>query len=181
MAETYETYMEEIGSLWTARRDEAVERNRQLDEGAFAAIRDPREPELPPARADLPPHLNLAPLGNALGALRQSADRYEAVLAGANLGGAGVDEANRVLRQVEPALTSPDGLPRRPWFRHLVYAPGLYTGYGVKTLPGVREAIEQGYWKEAEEQAARLAERLRAAAELIDQAARALGGVNRPG
>ena len=55
-----------------------------------------------------------------------------------------------VLYRAERALTSDKGLPRRPWYRHFIYAPGFYTGYGVKTLPGVREAIEQRDWKEAE-------------------------------
>src|SRR5438445_685498 len=48
--------------------------------------------------------------------------------------------------------TTPQGLPRRPWFRHQIYAPGFYTGYGVKTVPGVREAIEQKQWTEANQQ-----------------------------
>ena len=54
--------------------------------------------------------------------------------------------------KTERALTRKEGLPRRPWYRHQIYAPGFYTGYGVKTLPGVREALEQRQWKEAEEQ-----------------------------
>ena len=48
----------------------------------------------------------------------------------------------------------PEGLPRRPWYRHAIYAPGFYTGYGVKTVPGVREAIEERKWDEAREQIA---------------------------
>jgi N-acetylated-alpha-linked acidic dipeptidase len=60
--------------------------------------------------------------------------------------------ANRSLAQVERSLTLPDGLPGRPWFKHQIYAPGMYTGYGVKTIPGVREAIEQKNWKQADEQ-----------------------------
>jgi N-acetylated-alpha-linked acidic dipeptidase len=52
----------------------------------------------------------------------------------------------------EHSMTSEAGLPRRPWFKHQIYAPGFYTGYGVKTIPGVREAVEQHDWKEAAEQ-----------------------------
>ena len=62
-------------------------------------------------------------------------------------------ELNRLLFQSERQLTAKDGLPRRPWYRHQIYAPGFYTGYGVKTLPGVREAIEQKNWSEASAQA----------------------------
>jgi N-acetylated-alpha-linked acidic dipeptidase len=52
----------------------------------------------------------------------------------------------------EQQLLSDNGLPRRPWYRHVIYAPGFYTGYGVKTLPGIREAVEQRNWREAQEQ-----------------------------
>jgi len=76
--------------------------------------------------------------------------------------------------QSERKLTSPEGLPRRPWFEHLIYAPGAYTGYGVKTIPGVREAIEQKKWNEADEQIARAASALQDEAALIDSAAQAL-------
>ena len=61
-------------------------------------------------------------------------------------------ELDRFLYRTERLLTRTEGLPRRDWFRHQIYAPGFYTGYGVKTLPGIREAIEQRNWKEAAEQ-----------------------------
>ena len=57
---------------------------------------------------------------------------------------------NRELIESERRLTNADGLPRRPWYKHLLYAPGVYSGYGVKTVPGVREAIEQKRYAEAE-------------------------------
>ncbi|PYQ47204.1 MAG: folate hydrolase, partial [Acidobacteria bacterium] len=59
---------------------------------------------------------------------------------------------DHVLMHIEQSLTLPEGLPRRPWFRHQIYAPGFYTGYGVKTVPGVREAIEQKQWTDANQQ-----------------------------
>ena len=70
----------------------------------------------------------------------------------------------------EQALTRAEGLPGRPWFRHHVYAPGYYTGYGVKTLPGVREALEQRDWKAAEEQAVIVARTLEGLAAQVDRA-----------
>jgi N-acetylated-alpha-linked acidic dipeptidase len=169
MADTYAGYLDELKSLWTARRDEAIELNRQHDEGVFAAIADPRSPRQAPKRAEVPPFLNLSPLDNAIATLKGSADRYEAALRRSSLASPQT-AANQALRQVEQALANDAGLPRRPWYRHLVYAPGFYTGYGVKTMPGVREAIEQGYWPEAEAEAARLAEHLIKAATLIDRA-----------
>jgi N-acetylated-alpha-linked acidic dipeptidase len=77
---------------------------------------------------------------------------------------------NAALVQVERALTEPAGLPGRPWYRHTIYAPGLYTGYGVKTLPGVRESIEQGQWIAAEAQVEVVASALQRAAGRITAA-----------
>ena len=81
---------------------------------------------------------------------------------------------NATLLQSERKLTSSAGLPGRPWFRHLVYAPGFYTGYEAKTIPGVREAIEQKKWKEADEQIVRAASVLQDEATLVDSAAQEL-------
>jgi len=81
---------------------------------------------------------------------------------------------NATLLQSERALTLADGLPRRPWYRHQIYAPGFYTGYGVKTLPGVREAIEQKNWREADDQVPRLARTLGAETDVINRAAEQL-------
>jgi N-acetylated-alpha-linked acidic dipeptidase len=65
-------------------------------------------------------------------------------------------------------------LPRRPWFKHQIYAPGFYTGYGVKTLPGIREAIEQHRWEEASEQIGVVAGTLEKTAAQVDRAAAVL-------
>ena len=77
-----------------------------------------------------------------------------------------IDEA---LIQTERAMTNDQGLPRRSWFKHQIYAPGFYTGYGVKTLPGVREAIEQRNWKEANDE-------IKVVAETLDHLASAISG-----
>jgi N-acetylated-alpha-linked acidic dipeptidase len=82
-----------------------------------------------------------------------------------------MDAVNRKLTQTERALTLPDGLPGRPWFQHQIYAPGLYTGYGVKTIPGVREAIEQKNWKQADEQIVRAGQVLENEARVIEEIA----------
>lgn len=73
-------------------------------------------------------------------------------------------------------MTSEDGLPRRNWFRHQIYAPGFYTGYGVKTLPGIREAIEERAWEETSAQVERLAGTLTRLADKIDEATALLSG-----
>ena len=119
----------------------------------------------------MPPFLSFAPIENGVEALARSADRYEKALAKAALGRASSQAVNQKLIESERRLTDPAGLPGRPWFKHQIYAPGVYTGYGVKTIPAVREAIEQKRWAEAETQIARVGRVLAAEAALIDAAA----------
>jgi N-acetylated-alpha-linked acidic dipeptidase len=83
---------------------------------------------------------------------------------------------NERLIQAERALTSADGLKNRPWYIHMLYAPGFYTGYGVKTIPGVREAIEQGEWQNADREIARAAAAAEREATLISGLATTLTG-----
>jgi N-acetylated-alpha-linked acidic dipeptidase len=97
----------------------------------------------------------------------------EAVAAGGANPGA-VNAANQVLMSAERALTRQDGLPGRKWFRHQLYAPGLYTGYSAKTLPGVREAAELGKFEEARQQVGVLAETIRAFTAVVERATASL-------
>lgn len=90
---------------------------------------------------------------------------------GAGLTSAGVGQVNQILIQSERELTDPRGLPKRAWFEHLIYAPGYYTGYAVKTIPGVREAIEQKQWAEADQEIGRVSGALGKIAQSIDAAA----------
>jgi N-acetylated-alpha-linked acidic dipeptidase len=101
--------------------------------------------------------LDLSPVRSALSRLAASADAYEKALGKlARLDAAAparpkqpLRELNELLYSTERAFRYEPGLPRRDWFKHLAYAPGFYTGYGVKTLPGIREGIEQAQWDEA--------------------------------
>jgi len=176
-AETVGRYVKEVEKLATETRDQIQERNRQLDDGVFTATSDPWQPLVPPAREAAAPHLNFAPLDDATDALSKAAERYDRAFTkaqangGASLAKPEAGTLNATLRQAERTLTSATGLPRRPWYRHLVYAPGFYTGYGVKTLPGVREAIEQKNWAEAQQQIGATAQVLTAEAGVIGQAA----------
>jgi N-acetylated-alpha-linked acidic dipeptidase len=128
--------------------------------------------------------LNFAPLQNAVKALAASARRYQKAVAKAQpkfgdpTQTAAVEELNHVLLQAERSLTNPDGLPRRAWFKHLLYAPGVYSGYGAKTMPGVREGIELGRYGEAEKEIARVAKVLDAEAALLDTASKILDRIN---
>jgi N-acetylated-alpha-linked acidic dipeptidase len=90
---------------------------------------------------------------------------------GGRLASASLAEVNHLLIESERKLTTSEGLPNRPWFKHQLYAPGFYTGYAVKTVPAVREAIEQKQWKQADEAIVVVAGALRNEAELISSAA----------
>jgi len=171
-AETVRGYIDELKKLDEDQRSEIVERNRELEEGAFTAAADPRLQFVPPPKDPVPPHLNFAPLENGIDALTRSAQRYDAVRQKATA--SNVQGVNAKLIQSERDLTDSAGLPGRPWFRHMIYAPGFYTGYGVKTIPGVREAIEQKRWQEADEQIQRVGGILTKEADLLEEAASAL-------
>jgi N-acetylated-alpha-linked acidic dipeptidase len=179
-ADTIHGYVGELKKLLKDRQTEIEETNKELDEGVFAATADPRKPSAPPAPKAVPPYLNFAPLENADTTLTQSADRFTKTLAAARAKGE-IDpqtlaEVNALLIQSERRLTLDAGQPLRPWYKHMIYAPGAYTGYGVKTLPTVREALEQDDWKQAEEQVPVVAKVLVDEAALIDTVAGLLGG-----
>ena len=174
-AETMKKYDDELKKLLKDQQDEATETNRELDDGVYAAVSDPRHPTLPPKRAEVPPFINFAPLDNAVAALTRSAERYQKASVAIRNGNANFSELNQLLLQSERRLTLDEGLPRRPWYKHMIYAPGWYTGYSPKTMPGVREAIEEKRYREAEAQVGNVAKVLQAEAELIDNAADQLG------
>ena len=178
-AETVKRYLDELKKLLKSKQDEIAERNRQLEEGVFSATADPKEAFVSPSREEVPPHLNFAPLENALENLTRGAERYSKAAAGVKTSGKApsasiISSVNKKLIQSERLLTDQKGLPGRDWFRHLIYAPGFYTGYGVKTIPGVREAIEQKKWIEAESEIVRVAGILEQEARLIESAAKEL-------
>jgi N-acetylated-alpha-linked acidic dipeptidase len=177
LADTIHKYTDELQKLLKTKQDEITERNREVEDGELVANADPKKPYVLPAVEDVPPHLNFAPLLNASDTLTRSAERYQRALGkvttngGLAFGQALIQSLNAKLIQSERKLTSTDGLPGRPWYQHMLYAPGFYTGYGVKTIPGVREAIEQKKWKEADQQIARVGIVLQDEAALIDSAA----------
>jgi N-acetylated-alpha-linked acidic dipeptidase len=177
VAEIIQRYLDELKKLLKNKQDEIRERNKEISEGVFTATSDPKEKYVPPSAEEVPPFLNFAPLENASEALTRSADRYEKILKKVREAldkspkGSTVRTINELLIHSERKLTDDVGLPGRPWFKHMVYAPGAYTGYGVKTIPGVREAIEQNKWKEAEREIGRAARVLENEAGLVDAAA----------
>ena len=185
LASTVQSYVDELEKLLDHERDQVLELNREIDEGTYAAIDDPREPMVTPEKKAIPPHLAFAPLQNGADALTRSATRYgDAVKAARQRGDTvlasnSLRAVNALLIRSERRLTDDRGLPGRTWYKHQLYAPGFYTGYGVKTMPAVREAIEQHHFDEADSAIVHLGEVLDAEAALVDSAATALGEVSR--
>jgi len=178
-ADTVQKYTKDLQKLLADKQEEIRERNQELDEGVFKATFDPRRPTVAPAHEEVPPHLNFAPMENAAEMLTRSAAHYQKALLQKQTGLSEIQaETLRVLNakliDSERKLTSGDGLPRRPWYKHLLYAPGVYSGYGVKTVPGVREGIEQKRYSEAEQEILRVAKALEQESELVDSAAQLL-------
>ncbi|MFN8065085.1 MAG: M28 family metallopeptidase [Vicinamibacterales bacterium] len=179
LADTTQGYVRDLQNLLKQKQDEVRERNREVTDGTLAAVNDPKAPRPIPALEDVPPALNFAPLENAASALTRAADRYKAALAKAGSDPAMLRAVNARLIQAERQFIDESGLPRRPWYRHLLYAPGFYTGYGVKTVPGVREGIEQKRYAEAEKEVVRVAAAIDRLTALIEDAAGKVGGGTR--
>ena len=176
LADTVQTYVSDLEAQLKNRQTEVKELNQQIEEGVFTAIADPRRQTTAPVVESVPPSINFAPLDNAASALSQAADRYKKSLEAARsrLTPDQIRAINKGVIQSERHLTDTGGLPRRPWYRHMLYAPGFYTGYAVKTMPGVREALEQKNYAEAEREIVRVAEALTLEAQLIDGLTQAL-------
>jgi N-acetylated-alpha-linked acidic dipeptidase len=177
--DTLKIYVKELKDLAQKMHDDISERNREIEEGLFKATEDPKQPLVAPAHEAVPPHLNFAPLDNAVEALDRSAAQYHHALEQANAknaltSAATLTDINRLLIDSERRLLTSEGLPNRPWFKHQLYAPGYYTGYAAKTVPAVREAIEQKQWKQADEEIVVIGRVLQDEAALIASAAEKL-------
>jgi N-acetylated-alpha-linked acidic dipeptidase len=183
LSETVARYVSEVSKLNNDEREAIAERNRRILEKTYELAADPTTTLIVPKLEAVPPVLSFIPLQNALNRLQQSTRNYETAVreasAARRLQSRETQQSlDHALRQIEPALIVERGLPRRPWYRHAIYAPGFYTGYGAKTLPGIREAIEQHNWPEASEQIVIAAAAIERAAAQIDRASAALRGSN---
>ncbi len=184
-ADTYSGYVDDLMASTDAMREETDDINQRIDDGVWRLAADPTRPVLAPARKDPVPYLAFAPLQNVAKTLDEVAKHYDEALAAATaraepLPAATRDQVDELLRTAERKLTRREGLPKRSWYVHYVYAPGFYTGYGVKTLPAAREAIEQREWRTAETQISvtagvlrEYAAQIQRAINLLDQAAMA--------
>ncbi|HEX7761234.1 MAG TPA: transferrin receptor-like dimerization domain-containing protein [Caulobacteraceae bacterium] len=177
LADTVAAQVEELKKLTSTMRERSAATDKLLDQRAFALAADPTLTSAPPEREDVVPTIDFKALEDAVARLKASAKAYdEAAGSIATLKPDRRNQVNALLQGAEQDLTDARGLPGRPWYRHLIYAPGLLTGYGSKTLPGVREALESRRWSEAGEFVGRTAAVLGAVSDRLDKAAALLKG-----
>lgn len=149
---TINNYVNELTALTDQTRENTTFENDLIKSKQYNLATDPtKKIKIPIAKTEVP-YLDFSPLQNALNTLEKSTNQLANVWEKSLASTTNHDALNKSLYQAEQQLLSVNGLPRRPWFKHTIYAPGFYTGYGVKTMPGIREAIEQRNWKEAQEQ-----------------------------
>jgi len=172
-------YVSEVERLTETERDETARLNGLVDEGVFKLAADPQEARLAPAVPADVPMLAFEALDRAANRFKKSAATYDEALARASsldfkLSNADLAHLNGILQGLEHALLSERGLPGRSWYRHMLYAPGQYTGYAAKTLPGIRESVELRRWPDAIDYISVVAEALDKAAVRMDEATDAL-------
>ena len=151
--------------------------NDLLDNNDFAISSNPKKTYLPPKRLRQVPEFDFKPLDAALARLSTSAWKYEEALLKFQKGSLSPErksKINALLRSVDQAFINSKGLPRRDWFKNMMYAPGYYTGYGVKTLPGIREGLEERKWNEVRLYIKEVSKALDRASENINSASRIL-------
>jgi N-acetylated-alpha-linked acidic dipeptidase len=173
LADNVALYVDEIEALADGMRSDTDRTNQLIADGTYAVAMNPSKSFGPPLAKAPVPHFNFAPLKNALGRLQAAADDFDAAAASSS---SSTEEINELLYTSERLLTRDAGLDGREWYKHHIYAPGFYTGYGVKTIPGVREAIEQRSFEKVEPQIMIAAEVLNAIAERIENLTTMLDG-----
>jgi len=148
---TVNDYVGEVKKLLDDERAETEVQNKMIRDKLFEMAKDPKKVYVTPQLRQDVPYLNFSSLENSMVQLKEKAEDFQKIYNnGFQMSVADQNALNDILYKAERSLIDPNGLPRRPWYKHEIYAPGFYTGYGVKTLPGIREAIEQRNWKEAQ-------------------------------
>jgi N-acetylated-alpha-linked acidic dipeptidase len=150
-------HQDELKGMAEKMRRDTEKENRYVKEGVYRLAADPLEKRLLPGLLDEVPAFDFGPLDSALHKIKSAADHFfqaEEILRSSP--GASPDgrksQSDKAIFLTERNLLRPEGLPRRPWFKNYLDAPGFYAGYGAKPLPGVREALENRDWLEVEEQ-----------------------------
>ena len=177
-ADTVATYLDEVKKLADTKRDEAKTQARLLAGNAFKLAGDPTRTTVNPTALAQSPTFDFKPLETSVARLKASSAAFDGALAakGAGLSKAQKVKLDNVVRPLDQAMLRPEGLPGRPWYMNMVYAPGRFTGYGAKTLPGVREALEERRFADAEKYIGLTAQALDAYSAELDKATAVLNG-----
>jgi len=177
-AETVAGYLKEVKKLETDKRKAYEMQAKMLAANAFALAADPSKTHGDPTALKSVPPIDLAPMDRAVTRLKASAKAYDAAFArhAAALGPQAREKLTALMQTIDQTLAPPVGLPERHWYKNLIYAPGRYTGYGAKTLPGIREAIEEQRWSDANQYARLTADALDAYSARLDAAIKVLNG-----
>jgi N-acetylated-alpha-linked acidic dipeptidase len=170
---TVNNYMNEVMTLLDNTRETTEVENQMITEKRYVYANDPTETYIAQAKKDEVPFLNFSSLQNAMNALEKATTQYADLVPNSSPT-INKENLNKLIYTAEQKLLLDAGLPNRPWYKHSVYAPGFYTGYGVKTLPGIREAIEQRDWKEAQTQIENAAKAINAYTAQINAASKIL-------
>jgi N-acetylated-alpha-linked acidic dipeptidase len=149
---TVNGYVTEVTKYTDKLRSDTENHNKLVADGTYDLASDPNDKLKTPAIKVTIPYINFAPIYNAMDELKKQANEFADISKNKSLNKDEANTLNAILKKIESQMTREHGLPRRPWYRHHIYAPGFYKGYGVKTLPGVREAIEQKDFVEAQQQ-----------------------------
>jgi len=149
---TIDRFTTELTDLTKSMHESTAIDNALIKANDYTLAADPTRHLQSPVVKDTVPALDFTALKTALDSLKKSADKLAVNWQKQSQTDIDHDKLNKALYHAEQELLDAGGLPRRPWYKHTLYAPGLYTGYGVKTLPGIREAIEQRNWTEAQQQ-----------------------------
>jgi N-acetylated-alpha-linked acidic dipeptidase len=178
LADAVAAYLTEIKKLADTEREAADIQDKLLHDRAFQLAADPTKSSGLPTALDRVPHIEFAPLEDAADRLQRSAKAYDAAVAkqAAGLPPDRLKRLDLLMRDIDQTLSPEIGLPGRAWYRNLIYAPGRFTGYGAKTLPGVREAIEDRRWTDADRYARLTADALNAYSDRLEQAIAVLNG-----
>jgi N-acetylated-alpha-linked acidic dipeptidase len=171
-------YLDQVKKLADDEREEAETQAKLLHDRAFQLASDPTKPSGLPTALDRVPHLEFASLEDAVDRLKRSAKAYDEALSknSSHLSSSQIEKVQALMLKIDQTLAPDEGLPGRNWYKNLIYAPGRYTGYEAKTLPGVREAIEDRRWSDADRYAKLTADALNAYSDRLDQATAILKG-----
>jgi N-acetylated-alpha-linked acidic dipeptidase len=177
-ADTVATYLDEVKKLADTTREAGRTQAKLLSGNAFALAADPTRPHANPAPLKASPTTDFAALENAVAKLKTSAAAFDTALSakGESLNKVQRAKLDAVIRPLDQTMLRPEGLPGRGWYMNMVYAPGRFTGYGAKTLPGVREAIEERRFDDAQKYVGLTSQALNAYSAELDKATAVVNG-----